>query len=396
MRRLCYPSPSSGNHRRCSPPFFNVVQDGFTPVSFPPFLQRTSEKHSRHSSLFLRPCSGMASNARVLPSGRAGRSFAAVGAAAAVLALLALLLSGARAPPPQRIDPADWPAVPAAERDDDGVDFAAGIDAIFVPGGGSQRGPSPTSLPAAVRARLDAAAALYFAETARRRRVGGGSYGDSDGGPSVVALSAGTPHRPNYVDAHGRPVLESSSGAAYLTAVRGVPPSAVLRETASLDTLGNAFFVRTVHAEPNAGVWRRLVVVTSKFHMARTRAVFEVVFGLPQAGCADLSPVNAPSAGPSVGRWVLQFLSVPDAGLGPAALAARRAREAASLASFQRLVASRFAGAGVGVTARNATAPATLQTLHRFLHREHRAYRTPDAAAAEDAPALPASVLDSY
>ena len=42
--------------------------------------------------------------------------------------------------------------------------------------------------------------------------------------------------------------------------------------------VGNAYFALTIHAIP-AG-WRRLAVVTSDFHMPRTRDLFEAAAGL--------------------------------------------------------------------------------------------------------------------
>ena len=47
----------------------------------------------------------------------------------------------------------------------------------------------------------------------------------------------------------------------------------------SLDTIGNAFFLRTIHTDV-LGV-RRLLLITNKWHMARAMAIFEAVFALP-------------------------------------------------------------------------------------------------------------------
>ena len=53
--------------------------------------------------------------------------------------------------------------------------------------------------------------------------------------------------------------------------------SRILAETCSYDTIGNAFFARTVHTDPRG--LRRLLIVNSKFHMPRTEAIFRWVFG---------------------------------------------------------------------------------------------------------------------
>jgi uncharacterized SAM-binding protein YcdF (DUF218 family) len=59
---------------------------------------------------------------------------------------------------------------------------------------------------------------------------------------------------------------------------RGVRASSILKETASYDTVGNAYFSLVSHAIPAA--WRRLAVVTSAFHMPRSRALYEGVYEL--------------------------------------------------------------------------------------------------------------------
>ena len=53
----------------------------------------------------------------------------------------------------------------------------------------------------------------------------------------------------------------------------------MIEENTSLDTIGNAYFLRTIHTDV-VGV-RRLLLITNKWHMARTLAVFEAVFALP-------------------------------------------------------------------------------------------------------------------
>jgi uncharacterized SAM-binding protein YcdF (DUF218 family) len=102
-----------------------------------------------------------------------------------------------------------------------------GYDAILVPGGGVREGGL---LPSWVRRRLDLAVQVRDA-----------SY--------IVTLSAGTTHRPPPVDTSGYPIFESVAAARYLIAA-GVPPDRVLAEAHSYDTIGNAFFSRVVHVDP--------------------------------------------------------------------------------------------------------------------------------------------------
>lgn len=190
-------------------------------------------------------------------------------------------------------------------------------DAILIPGGGVREGGA---LPPWVRARLDRAL--------ERRR---GEY--------LIALSAGTPHRPPPLDQDGFPIFESMAAAAYLVK-QGVSPDRILTETCSYDTIGNAYFAKTIHLDP-LGLSKALVV-TSEFHLPRAEAVFRWVFGL--------------EGWP--GDCVLHFESVPDVGLPPDVLAARRVKERRSLAQLQPLVR--------GIT--------TLSAFHRWLFSEHTAY----------------------
>lgn len=57
----------------------------------------------------------------------------------------------------------------------------------------------------------------------------------------------------------------------------GVPSNAILCEEQSKDTIGNAFFVKTLFL--NRFKWNNVTVVTSRFHAKRTRYIFQHVLG---------------------------------------------------------------------------------------------------------------------
>jgi hypothetical protein len=190
-------------------------------------------------------------------------------------------------------------------------------DAILIPGGGVR---DNFVLPPWAAARFDRALTIA-------------------GDPLLIALSAGTPHRPPPLDPRGFPISEARAGAAYLLG-RGVDPARVLLEESSYDTVGNAYFSRLIHAIPRE--FRRILVITSAFHMPRTEAAFRWVYSLDGPGppCA------------------LDFDPVPDTGIDPAALAARLTRERASLAALQPLIAR----------------IRTLAEMHAWIFTEHTAY----------------------
>lgn len=176
------------------------------------------------------------------------------------------------------------------------------------------------------------------------------------GSELVILLSGGTVYKAPPLDPAGRPIFESVAAARYLVA-RGFDTNRLLTETASYDTIGNAYFARVIHTDPLA--LRRLAVVVSEFHAARCRVVFDWIFGIEPCS-------------------TVEYVVLPDAGLTAEVRAARYAKEAESLR-------------GLG------DKPARLRTLrdvHRFLFAEHAAY----AAARMDTapPSLPASLLGSY
>jgi hypothetical protein len=153
--------------------------------------------------------------------------------------------------------------------------------------------------------------------------------------------------------------LEAVQAARYLLE-RGVPAESVLVEAVSLDTIGNAWFSRVLHAEPRR--LRRLLVVSSEFHIARCEAAFQWIYGLQ----------------PRAVEFELSFAAAPDVGMGEEALQARRSREAESLRALEPL----------------ARLYRDVETFHRWLYSEHKAYAA--RWIEQPPPPLTGPVLETY
>ena len=187
-----------------------------------------------------------------------------------------LLVFGWRGPSAMHILPVPFDPPPAGN-----------YHAIIIPAGGqTDSGP-----PEHVQARLERAAHLY--ETSPEPK------------PYVITTAWGTPHKPCPHDTAGFERHEAQDNAQFLLA-RGVDASRILEESVrrafarcaafaspadygsmfdlhvqvSLETVGNAYFTRVLHTDVRA--LRRLAIVNNHFHMARTKAVFEHVFRVPQ------------------------------------------------------------------------------------------------------------------
>ena len=68
----------------------------------------------------------------------------------------------------------------------------------------------------------------------------------------------------------------------------GIPATSIQEEAFTVDTIGNAYYFRTVHAEycDNNDIY----IITNKWHMPRSQAIFEYVFSLPYS--ADKNKSN--------------------------------------------------------------------------------------------------------
>jgi len=108
-------------------------------------------------------------------------------------------------------------------------------DALVVVAGGMT---DAGGLPDWVISRLDHAVAEYrrHASSEPQRKM------------YVVLSGSATPHKPPPLQKGGFLLHESTAMAEYVVNA-GVPPEAVLKDTASMDTIGNAYYSLLLHAE---------------------------------------------------------------------------------------------------------------------------------------------------
>merc|ERR1712117_792959 len=152
---------------------------------------------------------------------------------------------------------------------------------------------------------------------------------------TLIPISAGTTHKPPPLDSAGFPITEAMAGAKRLIDL-GVPPSDVMEEGFSLDTLGYAYFLRSTHVDP--GRFTRVIVVTNDWHMGRARAYFDAVFSLPRGDCSS-SNANLEMEYQAVGPGI--------------------EREQESLRNFLDVTRREFS---------------SMSELHEFLYTKHLAY----------------------
>jgi hypothetical protein len=205
-------------------------------------------------------------------------------------------------------------------------------DCVVVLGGGLNQNGLPHDF---VQSRLRAAASL------------------KDNTEVIVLLSRGTTHKSPPINTAGCFVLDESVAMAdWLQRNENIPASMLITENWSLDTIGNAFFLRTSICEPFG--WRKIAVVTSDFHMPRAKAIFTSVF--------SLLPIRDE-------LFRCDFFSIPMESMDQKPWWEQRvAKEHLSLQSFLKL----------------SSAWQNLSEAAEFVFRKHDAYRVLDVAERED------------
>jgi uncharacterized SAM-binding protein YcdF (DUF218 family) len=97
----------------------------------------------------------------------------------------------------------------------------------------------------------------------------------------------------NYRGEYTIPIAEAMRDYA---AAHGVPAQAILCDTHSRDTVGDAVFTKRNIVLPKG--WKRLLVITSDYHVKRTKAIFEFIYGadydITVRGAASKAPSRPP------------------------------------------------------------------------------------------------------
>jgi hypothetical protein len=236
------------------------------------------------------------------------------------------------------------------------ADFVENIHVIMVLGGGVPE--SVNDPPLYVKERCKVAADIF--------------HSFSSTPPNILALSAGTAHLPQLLSHDGLPIWESTASAAYLMNTLGIDKDHVFVETSSYDTISNAFFARTLFTDIMG--WKNVIVITSEFHMDRTRAIFDWIFGVQD----ERSNYDS--------SYKLYYVATPDLGLSDEALDSRRKHEAKGAANVTENLRPKYT---------------TIQKVWKFLNYNHDFYcaeklvKKTESSVLEDCQ-VTAALKDSY
>lgn len=126
-------------------------------------------------------------------------------------------------------------------------------DAIIVLGGGIQ---DDWTLAPSIKARINLAK-YYYDRQQSQRIIMSGKWSE-------------------YRKKHVPPVTEATLMSEYAQSL-GLPPKAILKEEQSHNTKENIFYTKQTFLKPHK--WRRLLIVTSDFHITRTKYYCQQILG---------------------------------------------------------------------------------------------------------------------
>ena len=157
----------------------------------------------------------------------------------------------------------------------------------------------------------------------------------------ILCCGGGTYHKPPFTNTSGFVVHESTECVNYLLQ-NGIEKDNIYREWSSYDTIANAFFSLTTHIWCKNNI-KGVGIVTSEFHMERTKSIFEWIYNLKS---------NMDK------KYDLYNYSVSDFGLGEDMLKCRNERERDSLTNILKLKERIH----------------TIDDFSKWLYTEHNAY----------------------
>jgi vancomycin permeability regulator SanA len=159
----------------------------------------------------------------------------------------------------------------------------------------------------------------------------------------IICLGGGTYHKPSPINQEGFVMHESTVCVQYLIS-QGIPASSLMREWSSYDTIANAWFALMNYVIPFN--YEKIVIITSDFHMDRTREIFEWIWRI---------------AGKDITK--IKFLEVDSEGLDREIIEARKIREQESLFKLKEMIH--------GID--------TLRKFADWFYHEHKAYNCHDS-----------------
>jgi len=190
--------------------------------------------------------------------------------------------------------------------------------------------------------------------------------------PFIITQGRGTWHKVGPKDEKGFEIHEAAMNADWLIK-HGIPAEMILEENSSMETVGNAFFVRVLHSDVLG--FHRMAVINNAWHMRRTSDVFSHVFSVPRRS-EKLESTRRP---------VLTFVACAS-GLDAQVERHRLASEEVKIPKF-------------ALGSKWQADTRTLESLHLWLHRENMAYSPSARHHGEPSslrPPVDPSVAQSY
>lgn len=160
----------------------------------------------------------------------------------------------------------------------------------------------------------------------------------------IICLGGGTYHKPPPLNEHGFVIHECTGCINYIK--QYIDPHALYKEWSSYDTIGNIYFSLINHIAWMPEV-HTIMVITSEFHMERTKVLCEWIYGL----WANEKPDHK--------KYNFIYISASDKGLENEMLNFRTKRESKSIENIKYNLIPKIKN---------------MHDFHNWFYTEHGAY----------------------